>query len=86
MNITNEQITRNKNNYSIIYSFIAPAEGVYHVELSSSIAVTDLCYLYADLDYDLNAAIRKGRNVSELVKKSSSTRFTDFQKTISWKF
>ena len=37
MNITDEQITKNKNNYSIIYSFKAPAEGVYDVELSSSI-------------------------------------------------
>ena len=86
MNITDEQITKNKNNYSIIYSFKAPAEGVYDVELSSSIAVSDPCYLYADIDYDLNSAIRKGRNVGELVKRSNSTRFTDFQKTIHGSF
>jgi len=86
MKITDEQITNNKNNYSIIYSFSAPAEGVYDVELSSSIAVNDPCYLYADIDYDLNSAIRKGRNVGELVKRPNSTRFTDFQKTIHGSF
>ena len=86
MTITNENITRNKNNYSIIYSFIAPAEGVYDVELSSSIAVKESCYLYADIDYELIYAIRKGRNVGALVKKPNSTRFTDFQKTIHGSF
>ena len=86
MNITDEQITKNKNNYSIIYSFKAPAEGVYDVELSSSIALTDPCYLYADIDYDLNSAIKKGRNVGELVKRANSTRFIDFQKTIHGSF
>ena len=86
MTITNENITRCKNNYSIVYSFISEARGVYDVELSSSIAVKDPIYLYADIDYDLTAAIRKGRNIGELVKKSSSTRFTDFQKTIHGSF
>ena len=50
MTITNENITRNKNNYSIVYSFISPAEGIYDIELSSSIAVKEPCYLYADID------------------------------------
>ena len=86
MTITNENITRCKNNYSIVYSFISEARGIYDVELSSSIAVKDPIYLYADIDYDLTAAIRKGRNIGELVKKSSSTRFTDFQKTIHGSF
>ena len=31
-------------------------------------------------------AIRKGRNVDELVKRSNSIRFTDFQKTIHGSF
>ena len=86
MTITNENITRNKNNYSIVYSFIAPAEGIYDIELSSSIAVKESCYLYADIDYELQYAIRKGRNVGALVKKSNSTRFSDFQKTIHGSF
>ena len=86
MTITDDSITRCKNNYSIVYSFISPAKGIYDVELSSSIAVNDPIYLYADIDYDLNAAIRKGRNIFDLVKKSGSTRFTDFQKTIHGSF
>ena len=86
MTITNDNITRCKNNYSIVYSFISPAKGVYDVELSSSIAVKDPIYLYADIDYDLTSAIRKGRNIGSLVKKSNSTRFTDFQKTIHGSF
>ena len=86
MTISNDNITRCKNNYSIVYSFIAPAEGIYDVELSSSIAVKEPCYLYADIDYDLTSAIRKGRNVIDLVKKPNSTRFSDFQKTIHGSF
>ena len=86
MTITNDNITRCKNNYSIVYSFFAPAEGIYDVELSSSIAVKEPCYLYADIDYDLTSAIRKGRNVIDLVKKPNSTRFSDFQKTIHGSF
>ena len=86
MTITNDNITRCKNNYSIVYSFISPANGVYDVELSSSIAVKDPIYLYADIDYDLTSAIRKGRNILDLVKRSNSTRFTDFQKTIHGSF
>ena len=84
--INNENITNFRNNDSIIYSFIAPARGIYDVELSSSIAVKDPGYLYADIDYDLEMAIKKGRNVGEIVKKSSSTRYTDFQKTIHGSF
>ena len=86
MTITNDNITRCKNNYSIVYSFFAPGEGIYDVELSSSIAVKEPCYLYADIDYDLTSAIRKGRNVIDLVKKPNSTRFSDFQKTIHGSF
>ena len=47
MTITNGQITRNKNNYSIIYAFTPEAEGIYDIELSSSIAdLNNPCYLY----------------------------------------
>ena len=86
MTITNDLLSKNKNNYTIIYSFIAPSNGIYDVELSSSIAVFDPCYLYADIDYNLESAIKKGRNVKELVKRSNSTRNTDFQKTIHGSF
>jgi len=82
MTITDDSITRCKNNYSIVYSFISPAKGIYDAELSSSIYDNQPKYLYADIDYDLTAAIRKGRNIFDLVKKSSSTRNTDYQKTI----
>ena len=84
--INSEQMTNFRNNDSIIYSFIAPSKGIYDVEISSSIAVTQICYLYADIDYNLEYAIKKGRNVAALVKKSSSKRFTDFQKTIHGSF
>ena len=87
MTITDGQITRNKNNYSIIYAFTPEAEGIYDIELSSSIAdLNNPCYLYADIDYILESAIRKGRNLSGLVKKSSSKRSNDFQKTIHGSF
>ena len=86
MTITDDSITRCKNNYSIVYSFISPAKGIYDVELSSSIYDYQPKYLYADIDYDLTAAIRKGRNIFDLVKKSSSTRNTDYQKTIHGSF
>ena len=87
MTITDGQITRNKNNYSIIYAFTPEAEGIYDIELSSSIAdLNNPCYLYADIDYILESAIRKGRNLAGLVKKSSSKRSNDFQKTIHGSF
>ena len=86
MTITDDSITKCKNNYSIVYSFISPAKGIYDVELSSSIYDYQPKYLYADIDYDLTAAIRKGRNIFDLVKKSSSTSNTDYQKTIHGSF
>ena len=67
-------MTNFRNNDSIIYSFFAPSKGIYDIEISSSIAVKDICYLYADIDYNLECAIKKGRNVADLVKKSSSAR------------
>ena len=78
--INKENITNFRNNDSIIYSFIAPARGIYDVELSSSIAVKDPGYLYADIDYDLEMAIKKGRNVGELVKKQVQQDIQIFKK------
>ena len=86
MTITNELISKNKNNYSIIYSFTPSSSCIYDIEISSSIAVYETSYLYADIDYNLDFLIKKGRNIEELVKKSSSTRNTDYQKTIHGSF
>ena len=83
---SNEKITNFRNNDSIIYSFIAPSNGIYDIEISSSITGVNSDYIYADIDYDLNALIKKGRNVVDLVKKSGSKRNTDFQKTIHGSF
>ena len=86
ISITNEQISQFRNNDSLIYSFIAPSNGIFDVEISSSIAISNPGFLYADIDYDLQALIKKGRNVADLVKKSSSKRNKDFQKTIHGSF
>ena len=86
MIITNDLISKNKNNYSIIYSFTSPGSCIYDIEISSAVVVSDDCYLYADIDYNLKYLIKKGRNINELVKKSMSTKNTDFQKTIHGSF
>ena len=58
ISITNEQISQFRNNDSLIYSFISPSNGIFDVEISSSIAISNPGFLYADIDYDLQALIK----------------------------
>ena len=86
MKIDNDIISKNKNNYSIIYSFDSPCSCIYDIEISSSKVNNDLSYIYADIDYNLSYLIKKGRNIEELVKKSNSEHSSDYQKTLHGSF